>query len=79
MLEKDEKFFKIKNVKKCQCNKILSVDDEIFNQKSLELILKRLGYQVIAAFNGLEAIEFIKKEKGCGKNCDIFCLILMDC
>ena len=38
--------------KVCNCFKLLIVDDEIFNLKSLEMILNKLGLQAYKAFNG---------------------------
>lgn len=32
--------------------RILSVDDEIFNQKSLQFLISKLGFEVLIAYNG---------------------------
>ena len=43
--------------------KILVVDDDILNQRMMQLLLMREGHQVDLAFNGLEAFEAIKIQK----------------
>ena len=43
--------------------KILVVDDEPFILKSLTFVLKKEGFKVDVASNGLEAIDKIKNEK----------------
>lgn len=43
--------------------KILVVDDEPFILKSLTFVLKKEGFHVESATNGLEALETIRKEK----------------
>jgi len=43
--------------------KILVVDDEPFILKSLTFVLKKEGFQVASATNGVEAQEIIKREK----------------
>ena len=45
--------------------KILVMDDEELIKKSLGLILKRLGYEVEFASNGLEALELYKNARNC--------------
>ena len=40
--------------------KILVVDDDILNQRMMQLLLMRQGHHVDLAFNGLEAFEAIK-------------------
>lgn len=42
--------------------KILIVDDNLTNQKVLEALLKKLGADVIAASDGLQALELIKAQ-----------------
>ncbi len=49
---------------------ILLVDDNKMNQKVLSLMLKKMGYIVSVASNGLEAIDIYKQKK--------FDLVLMD-
>lgn len=43
--------------------KILVVDDEPFILKSLTFVLKKEGFHVESATNGLEALETIRREK----------------
>jgi PAS domain S-box-containing protein len=52
---------------------ILLAEDNIVNVKLVEKLLKKRGYKVIVAFNGLEAIEAYKQYK------EKIHLILMDC
>jgi len=64
----------------CQCNEILIVDDEDFNIDVLKMMTKTYGFKIVTAYNGLEAINIVKKkitEKYC-PNCAIFKVILMD-
>jgi CheY-like chemotaxis protein len=51
-------------------NKILIVEDEKVLNEAYELVLKKEGYEVTTAFNGEEALSFVKQEK--------FDLILLD-
>ncbi|CAD8094449.1 unnamed protein product [Paramecium sonneborni] len=64
--------------KKCSCQNLLSVDDEIFNQKSIQILLAKLGFNVILAFNGVEAIRIVEQAIPCSPKCQLFTLILMD-
>ena len=50
--------------------KILVAEDNVNNQKLIEVLLKKLGIEPVIVSNGLEAIESYKKDK--------FDLILMD-
>jgi len=43
--------------------KILVVDDDDENQRILEIILKRLGHNVLFASNGSEAVEIVKSQQ----------------
>ena len=43
--------------------KILVVDDDVLNQRMMQLLLMREGHRVDMAFNGLEAFEAIKIQK----------------
>jgi two-component system sensor histidine kinase/response regulator len=43
--------------------KILVVDDDLLNQRMMQVLLKREGYQVDLASNGLEAFDAIKFHK----------------
>ncbi|CAD8042812.1 unnamed protein product [Paramecium primaurelia] len=75
-----EDIFKTLAIKKnkCNCNIILSVDDEIFNQKSVERLLQQIGFDVKLAFSGDEAINLILNLKPCSLGCNILTIILMD-
>ncbi len=42
---------------------ILVTDDEVIIRRTLQLMLKRMGYTVILASNGVEALEIFKKEQ----------------
>lgn len=48
---------------KMEKKKILTVDDEIDIVKGLEVRLKFAGYEVITAYDGLEALNKARKEK----------------
>jgi DNA-binding response OmpR family regulator len=43
--------------------KILVIDDEIFLVKAIQIRLKRAGYKVIIAYDGLEGLNKAKEEK----------------
>ncbi len=51
---------------------ILVADDEEIIRRTLQLMLKRMGYTVILASNGVEAVEIFKKEQ------DSIDLIMLD-
>ncbi|CAD8050450.1 unnamed protein product [Paramecium sonneborni] len=61
------------------CNTILSVDDEVFNQKSLQLLLRQQGFNVDIVFNGRQAIEKVLHPSKCCSSCLGYRFILMDC
>ncbi|CAD8206745.1 unnamed protein product [Paramecium octaurelia] len=69
---------KFKKKLKCKCRRIMSVDDEIFNQNSIKLLIERFGFEVIIAYNGQEAITKIQQLQKCSKECELLNLILMD-
>lgn len=80
-LEKEEKNKKIETAKPCCEPLILIVDDDPFNLLSVEVILKKIGYKCIKAFNGKEAIEIVEKfyiDKKCDNKCLGINLIFMD-
>ncbi|CAD8157290.1 unnamed protein product [Paramecium octaurelia] len=76
--ESEQNLKAIMKKKKCNCRKILSVDDEIFNQKSIQFLLSQQGFEILLAFNGQEAIQVVKNTQKCNLNCSLFLLILMD-
>ncbi|CAD8100829.1 unnamed protein product [Paramecium primaurelia] len=81
IMERQSNDSALENFKKnlcCQCRRIMSVDDEIFNQNSIKLLIERFGFEVIIAFNGLEAIQKIQQLQKCSKECGLLNLILMD-
>ena len=45
-----------------KCPKILIVDDDTFNLMSLEMILKKLNYSCLKAYNGEEACKIFKEK-----------------
>ena len=48
------------NITKCNCSKVLIVDDEPFNIVALEFLFKQFGVDKIdRAFNGKEALRLI--------------------
>ena len=55
----------MKTFKNCfnKSDKILIVDDEPYVIRSLSFVLKREGYQVETAKDGIEAIEIVKRWK----------------
>ncbi|CAK88828.1 unnamed protein product (macronuclear) [Paramecium tetraurelia] len=61
------------------CNTILSVDDEVFNQKSLQLLLGQQGMNVDIVFNGRQALEKVQNPTKCCSTCPGYKMILMDC
>ncbi|CAD8170287.1 unnamed protein product [Paramecium pentaurelia] len=61
------------------CSTILSVDDEVFNQKSLQLLLGQQGMNVDIVFNGRQAIERVQNPTKCCSTCSGYKMILMDC
>ncbi|CAD8078147.1 unnamed protein product [Paramecium primaurelia] len=77
-LDSEQHLKAIMKKKKCNCKRILSVDDEIFNQKSIQFLLSQQGFEIILAFNGQEAIQIVKDTPKCNLNCSLFLLILMD-
>ncbi|CAD8098000.1 unnamed protein product [Paramecium sonneborni] len=77
--KEEQEFLKLlQKKKKCSCQNLLSVDDEIFNQKSIQILLAKLGFNVLLAFNGAEAIRIVEQAIPCSPKCQLFTLILMD-
>ncbi|KAL4482558.1 hypothetical protein ABPG72_005801 [Tetrahymena utriculariae] len=71
---------------KCQCRRILCVDDEVFNIQVLMLLFQKLDYQIEKAFNGKDAITIFisfynqKQKYQCeSPNCTVFKAIILDC
>ncbi|CAD8106064.1 unnamed protein product [Paramecium primaurelia] len=63
----------------CQCARILSVDDDLFNQKALQVIIGQMGFRLLIAYNGYQAVELIQNTEKCSESCKLFHFILMDC
>ncbi|CAD8065367.1 unnamed protein product [Paramecium primaurelia] len=78
--EKESELFitGLNSLKKCNCMRILSVDDEIFNQKSLQILISKMGFEVVLAFNGQQAIQVVLGLQKCCSSCNLLSLILMD-
>ncbi|CAD8081355.1 unnamed protein product [Paramecium primaurelia] len=76
-IEMEEQFLNIRY--QCKCARILSVDDDIFNQKALQVIISQMGFRLQIAYNGQQAIEIIKNTEKCSESCELFYFILMDC
>ncbi|CAD8088228.1 unnamed protein product [Paramecium sonneborni] len=78
--EKESELFitGLNSLKKCNCMRILSVDDEIFNQKSLQVLISKMGFEVVLAFNGQQALQVVQSLQKCCQSCNILSLILMD-
>ena len=49
--------FKARRLRRCGCVRVLVVDDDSFNVLSLQQMLRRLHFESLRAFNGLEALE----------------------
>ena len=62
----------------CVCPSILIVDDDSFNQLSLELILRKFNLKCQKANHGREAIEIMKAFKKCSHCCNGYRLVFMD-
>lgn len=65
----DEMFWKQSGV-----SKILVVDDEVGNCRSIQVLMKDMGISVDTAFSGEEAVDRIKKALHTGDNYDIILL-----
>ncbi|CAD8084300.1 unnamed protein product [Paramecium sonneborni] len=76
-MEMEEQFQNLRF--QCKCNRVLSVDDDIFNQKALQVIIGQMGFRLQIAYNGQQAIEQIQKTEKCCECCELFYFILMDC
>eukprot|EP01017_Pseudomicrothorax_dubius_P029808 TRINITY_DN3658_c0_g3_i3.p1 TRINITY_DN3658_c0_g3~~TRINITY_DN3658_c0_g3_i3.p1 ORF type:complete len:412 (-),score=32.73 TRINITY_DN3658_c0_g3_i3:120-1355(-) len=68
----------------CQCQRILTVDDNDYNQMVIERMLKKLQFEVVKAFNGADALKIMKDPYKAGlqpckmATCLYFKLILTD-
>ena len=66
---------------RCNCPKVLIVDDDVFNITALSIILKKFGFIVDSAYNGEQAIQKVlqRQENPCSSTCKQYKLIFMDC
>ena len=64
----------------CNCVDILVVDDEEFNIMASKKMIKNLGFESEAAYNGQECIDLIKKKQklNCSCNRNYYKLIFLD-
>ena len=51
-------------------NRVLLVEDESINQKLAAVVLKKIGFQVDLADNGMEAVQLVRDQP--------YCLVLLD-
>lgn len=73
------KNYSSEKIRLCSCKDVLTVDDDVFNQLALEMLLKPWNLKTKKAMNGEEALEIVKlhyqKTKKC---CRRFKAIIMD-
>eukprot|EP01017_Pseudomicrothorax_dubius_P050454 TRINITY_DN9562_c0_g1_i3.p2 TRINITY_DN9562_c0_g1~~TRINITY_DN9562_c0_g1_i3.p2 ORF type:complete len:344 (-),score=52.34 TRINITY_DN9562_c0_g1_i3:88-1119(-) len=67
----------------CECRRVLSVEDNDYNQMVIERMMKKLNFGIVKAFNGEEALQFLKEfrpENFCCErpDCTAFSLIITD-
>ena len=76
--ESDSEF--INSDSQCNCSDILVVDDEEFNVMASQRMLKNLGFESDAAYNGEECIKLIKEKLKLNCKCKIsyYKLIFLD-
>jgi len=77
-----ERFIFQENQYRCICPSVLIVDDDAFNQLTLENLLGKLKYTTKSCFNGEQAIEEVirrETQKDCGEYCMNYMAIFMDC
>lgn len=70
----------VQEVPKCNCNKVLIVDDDGSNLSALEMMLLRFNIKASTACDGREAVSKYRERLAfsCGTDCKPFKLILMD-
>lgn len=59
--------------------RILLAEDNLINQKMMVMLLRRLGYQIAVAPNGLEALRLLEREANRGADKEIQCIIMDAC
>ena len=57
--------------------RILLAEDNLINQKMMVMLLRKLGYEILVAANGVEALELLDREAARGRSHEIEC-VLMD-
>jgi CheY-like chemotaxis protein len=57
--------------------RILLAEDNLINQKMMVMLLRKLGYEILVAANGREALSLLEEQARRGKDHEIEC-ILMD-
>eukprot|EP01017_Pseudomicrothorax_dubius_P039148 TRINITY_DN5964_c0_g1_i1.p1 TRINITY_DN5964_c0_g1~~TRINITY_DN5964_c0_g1_i1.p1 ORF type:complete len:475 (-),score=63.29 TRINITY_DN5964_c0_g1_i1:80-1504(-) len=68
----------------CECRRILSVDDNDYNQMVIERMLKRLKIDVVKSFNGADALKLMTNPSSAGlkpcqmPTCTYFSLVVTD-
>ena len=65
----------------CLCKAILIVDDDAYNVLCVQQLLSSLSLEADEAYNGAQCLDLIQKriQKPCGKACQMYKLIIMDC
>jgi len=64
---------------RCYCPEVLLVDSEMFSITSLERILNICNFSTLSSFNGVEALNHVRKRKEnkCSRRCRFFELIFV--
>ena len=67
-------------LEKCDCSKVLLVDDNPFNTMAFEAILNSLHVKSDSVFSGSACIQRLldRKNKTCGKYCKPYAVVFMD-
>eukprot|EP01017_Pseudomicrothorax_dubius_P006981 TRINITY_DN12104_c0_g1_i4.p1 TRINITY_DN12104_c0_g1~~TRINITY_DN12104_c0_g1_i4.p1 ORF type:complete len:232 (+),score=29.88 TRINITY_DN12104_c0_g1_i4:60-698(+) len=73
-----------KILKNCACRRILTVDDNDYSQMVIGRVLSRMNLDVVKAFSGQEALDYLRKPTdygitNCGMDeCTYFSMVLTD-
>jgi CheY-like chemotaxis protein len=57
--------------------RILLAEDNVINQKMMVMLLRKLGYEILVAVNGVDALQLLEREAVRGRPHEVEC-ILMD-